>query len=359
MSIETPQSAIRLNNIQALRGIAALLVVLSHLFLIERKYSPDQLLGDWASFGFIGVDLFFVVSGFIMVHVAWNYRRGINACLEFLLARASRIYPLYWLVSIAVLLIWLIRPEIVFTSFDSQPNIWKSFALWPDSRAPLLTVGWTLVHEIFFYLIFALALLMRPKYLLPFLTIWVLILSLGIFGKFARISPLFSILFNPMSYEFLCGAFAGWVYKKYSGPFGIKTFALGLASLAIILLYVSQKNTNALESYSLRALYFSVPLTLIVYGQACMPAGRTIGMRALTRIGDWSYSLYLTHILSLSFAGRLWKPLVQHGLWDNIIALTISLGFALFISSLCWGFAEQLMLKQAKHFKKKLFSPPP
>ncbi len=359
MSIESPQNAVRLHNIQALRGIAVLLVVLSHLHQIENKYSPDQLLGNWANFGFIGVDLFFVISGFIMVHVAWNFRRGISACLEFLTARASRIYPLYWLVSLAVLMIWLTRPDIVFTSFDSQPNIWKSFALWPDNRAPLLTVGWTLVHEIFFYFVFALALLLKPKYLLPFLIMWGLTLSLGLLGKLDRLTPLLSILFNPMSYEFLCGALAGWVYKKHKGSLGIPIFALGLISLSIIIFYIFQNPANVLESYSLRALYFSVPLSLIIYGQACILAGTTIGAKVFTRIGDWSYSLYLTHILSLSVVGRLWKPLAQPGLWDNIIALTISLGFALFISSLSWKFAEQPMLKLAKNLRSKLFVGPP
>ena len=56
MTIETPQTKMRLTNIQALRGIAALLVVFSHLLIIELKYSPDQILGEWAQLGILGVD---------------------------------------------------------------------------------------------------------------------------------------------------------------------------------------------------------------------------------------------------------------------------------------------------------------
>jgi len=95
MSVESPPTIKRLDHIQALRGIAALMVVVSHLLIIERKYSVDQILGEWAVFGMAGVDLFFVISGFIMVYVMWDRPRGVKASAEFLWGRASRIYPLY------------------------------------------------------------------------------------------------------------------------------------------------------------------------------------------------------------------------------------------------------------------------
>jgi len=128
----------RLDHIQALRGIAALMVVVSHLLIIERKYSVDQILGDWAIYGMAGVDLFFVISGFIMVYVMWDRPRGPKAAGEFLWGRASRIYPLYWVVSLVLFALWLVRPDMVFSSIDAPPDIVKSFALFPDDREPMI-----------------------------------------------------------------------------------------------------------------------------------------------------------------------------------------------------------------------------
>ena len=98
-----------LNHVQALRGVAAFLVMLAHLYDSELKYSPDQLLGRWTIYGNAGVDLFFLISGFIMVYVTSNRDRGVKPAFEFLFSRACRIYPLYWIVTLAVFAVALIR----------------------------------------------------------------------------------------------------------------------------------------------------------------------------------------------------------------------------------------------------------
>ena len=83
----------QLRTIQVARGIAANLVVFSHLFLVETKYTAAGVLPAFTLYGIAGVDLFFVLSGFIMVAVAG---RDIGP-IEFLWRRATRIYPTYWL----------------------------------------------------------------------------------------------------------------------------------------------------------------------------------------------------------------------------------------------------------------------
>jgi len=138
----TSRAPHKLSNIQSLRGLAALLVVLTHLPVMEIKHSSDQILPAFFRFGISGVDLFFVISGFIMVYVTWNAPRAPKQSLKFLFARVSRIYPIYWLIAGAVFFAWSFKPDIT-TYNPVQTNIVKSFLLWPDQTLPMLKVAWT------------------------------------------------------------------------------------------------------------------------------------------------------------------------------------------------------------------------
>ena len=149
---------VRLVNIQALRGLAALMVVITHLPTMETKHAGDALLSQSVMLGISGVDLFFVISGFIMVYVTWQSQNSLRNAGEFLFARATRIYPIYWIVALALLAVGLVKPGLF--SFDpEQTSIVKSLALWPQDGFPMLKVAWTLIHEMYFYLVFALIIL--------------------------------------------------------------------------------------------------------------------------------------------------------------------------------------------------------
>lgn len=141
----------RFRNIQVARAIAANLVLLSHLRAIETKYGRGfVVLPDWAQWGACGVDLFFVVSGFIMATIAAR-----EACRTFIVSRLTRIFPPYWFYSGLVLVVSLAAPSMVNSSFGHPPSLWRSFLLIPDTTFPLLAVGWTLTHELYFYAGFA------------------------------------------------------------------------------------------------------------------------------------------------------------------------------------------------------------
>ncbi|MCF6220206.1 MAG: acyltransferase [Robiginitomaculum sp.] len=354
MSFETPAPANHLANIQSLRGIAALLVVFSHLLVIEGKYSPDQSLGSWMNFGQVGVDLFFVISGFIMVHVAMKMQRGGKSVMEFLFARFSRIYPLYWLVSAALLMVWLVRPDMVFSSFTTEPNIIKSFLLYPDTRDPLLAVGWTLIHEIGFYLIFALALLLKPKWLLPFLLLWAVVIGLGQYMGANTHSPLIALLFSPLTYEFLAGAFAGWVFHKWNAKFALPSLVLGLLLWAATLFVLISAGHSMIENHMGRAIHFALPASLTVYGLAGIKTNLPKWSQTL---GDWSYALYLTHVLTLTLLGRFWHIFAQDSLWDNIPTLTIMTIASIVVAGLTYKLAEKPMLNTAKTLRRRFFPP--
>jgi len=305
----------KLENIQALRGIAAILVMLSHLFVIEQKYAGDRLLSPKLELGMSGVDLFFVISGFIMVYITQfettpHQPRKIG---KFLFARATRIYPLYWLVSLALLGVWLVRPEIVFSSSDIAPNLLKSFFLWPDVVPPLLQVGWTLVHEMGFYLVFAVILLFKRKYLAPLLLLWAVIMIGAQFTLAPGLKPVSAIAFHPLSLEFIGGAFIGLFYTK---------------------LKLSQSIMTILLCYERRGIVFP---------------------KIIQRIGDWSYALYLTHILTLSVLGRIWAMFAQKSMIDNLIILPLLCVVSIGVAALTYYLFERPMIRAAKNIRRKLF----
>ena len=148
---------IKIQNIQALRGIAVLSVVFFHLLTIEQKYGGSKtILPDLLQFGMFGVDLFFVISGFVMVTVTRGKFQILKQASRFIYHRAARIYPTYWVYSILVLIVFLLQPSWVNNSQGNQANILASFLLFPSQTLPLVMVGWTLIHEIYFYLVFIL-----------------------------------------------------------------------------------------------------------------------------------------------------------------------------------------------------------
>src|SRR5258707_3388590 len=124
-------------NIQALRAIAANGVLISHLFIVEQKYSHGgTVLSANAHFGAFGVDLFFVISGFIKATIARN-----ASWHKFLFDRARRILPPYWFYTTLILIVSFYAPAYVNSSFERPPSIWRSYLLIPDSVGPLLAVG--------------------------------------------------------------------------------------------------------------------------------------------------------------------------------------------------------------------------
>ncbi len=368
MSIASPALSKRLEHIQALRGIAAVMVVLSHLLIVERKYSPDnisgQVLGDWALFGMVGVDLFFVISGFIMVWVMWERPRGIKAAAQFLWARAARIYPLYWLISLAVFGVYLVMPSAVFSSIDAQPSIWKSFALFPDTREPLLAVGWTLIHEMYFYCVFALIMLLPRRMLLPSLTLWsAVILGAGKLG-WPELGAVSKTVFSPLTFEFIAGALIGYGLRGY----GLKRFGhrknlllagfIAVAALVLIwglTLFLAQE--FILEGFqaepSLRVKYFIAAASASVLVFALRDISAAPVWKPLVVLGDWSYALYLSHILSLAVLGRVWQSVASEAskganLVGNAVVLIAMLALTITVAGLIYHFVERPIMNAVR-----------
>ena len=140
-------------SIQALRVIAAFMVLAFHVSLEVAKLTPAAVLTP----GSAGVDLFFVISGFVMLYSSERLFGRPWASAQFFKRRLVRIVPLYWLATTALVL--LVAP------FAGTKAVIASLLFWPypAGGAPLLNVGWTLNIEMFFYLVFAAALLAKSR----------------------------------------------------------------------------------------------------------------------------------------------------------------------------------------------------
>jgi exopolysaccharide production protein ExoZ len=298
-------------NIQALRAIAANGVLVWHLLIIERKYSHSgPVLPDDARFGAASVDLFFVISGFIMVMIARD-----ASGFSFLAGRARRILPPYWFYTTLVLLVSLAAPAIVNSSFEHPPSIWRSYLLIPNTVDPLLGVGWTLIHEMYFYLCFAVMLfLMRTRrFTLPFLLLgW----TAGVAALNALVhlldirDPVTAVVTHPLTLEFVFGAMTGILIQEKATRFAAPALAIGAVMLATA--FWTATDLVAAAGW-MRAVLLGLPCALIVYGAVALEVCAAPAAPGwLVALGDASYSTYLGHILVLSALGRLFAMLPSH-----------------------------------------------
>jgi len=352
----------KLQNVQALRAFAVLLVVGLHLLAVEVKYGQfDVLLPSFLRLGISGVDLFFVISGFIMVTVTADTHAGDfparqSGAWRFFYLRLSRIYPLYWLVTAVVLAIYLVHPTFLNVQHFSSSFVIHSFLLLPQAGLPLLMVGWSLVHEMYFYLVFTVFLLLPRKYLPYLLCAWLLAVIAG----FRHVNPFdpdqnqyLRFAFSPVTAEFIAGCFLALLMfetrrsraTKIYFPLALPCLFAGFASLLILWHYFSF-NTETIDVMGWTRVYlFTIPYVLMLYGALGMERNQQwLAPAWAVRIGDHSYSIYLTHILVLSLCGRIWKNFAMPGYLDNVVILSLAVFGVLLCGRLCFLWIEKPLL---------------
>lgn len=340
----------KLLSIQSLRGIAVLLVVVVHLRQFELRFSGDHgVLPPWTGHFQCGVDLFFVISGYVMVAISHGRKDSITAPAEFLARRALRILPLYWTVTLLMAAVAIVLPQFAPQRADSLvTTLIKSLALWPDRQAPLIGQGWSLIHEMYFYTVFAVGLMfqrIRPGFLL---LSWGLVAISGavIFGPITDQSvPWFRVAFHPMTVEFIAGALLAISHQN--GPLGAHRFSL----LAGTVLWICTLGLPEFERHGLlRPIWYGGSAVLILHGAIGIERLRTYSPpRILVQIGDASYSTYLWHLLIIFGAGSAWVRFFgAPSTWILKVVLIIFLGtLALGSGWILWNFLEVPMQRRA------------
>jgi exopolysaccharide production protein ExoZ len=278
-------------GIQYLRAIAALMVVFHH----ARNYFRGHHL-DFTSVGASGVDIFFVISGFVMAYSTQNFdnnrQLGVQAT-HFLQNRIVRIVPLYWLATL-----WQARGEIIngaITSGLVGDFFFIPRFLPPDNKFiwPILVPGWTLNYEMFFYAIFGIAMLKgKARYLIMFM-VFVTLALLGLFIHSGN--ALVSFYTSPLPLEFMFGVL---LYKLRN------TFMGRLSRNAAVVVLVAGFAVLAIENgFMTRVVADGIPAVFIV-GSAIV-VFNNVRLPLLRLLGDASYSIYITHVFALEFAMHL------------------------------------------------------
>lgn len=363
----TPPPPGRLLSLQAVRAVAASMVVVVHLAgptAFEAKVFGRSLLQPLWYPAMTGVDLFFVVSGFVMAVTAGGVLTGgaRSSLARFAWRRVSRVYPMYWAVSLALLAVVLVAPGLVHGNGEDTSLV-ASFLLLPQRGEALVMVGWTLVHEMGFYLVFALALLAarHGRWAGRAVLIgWSAFVVVGDLLLPDPASPWLAVATNPLNLEFGLGILAGVLVLRRRGSGGVLV-GLGLALLVPAWIDRSVQGP-LLEDGLVAALVVGTGCALLVAGLATLErAGRLRVPALLGRLGDSSYSLYLVHVpvvtLAALVADRL-LPRLEGGLGVVEQALVVALAFvACQVAGLvAHRLAEQPLLGLTRRLERRVTS---
>ena len=275
-------------NLQVLRAFAALIVVFVHL-------SPLLGVLGLPPFGAEGVSLFFVISGYIMVATTSTKPTSPG---RFLINRAVRIIPMYWIFTILVAIVGNLRPNLFANTVVSPLNVFRSLFFIPFVRAdgtlePLLFVGWTLNYEVAFYVLFALSLFVRNTHV-RVLAVVLSLATLVILGIMVPGERIWRFYTNQIILQFAAGmviALFNERLKKLTqrlSPFGALILALTVAGLLTF-------NTYLFPPVVSRTMAGMEAAILVAVAVGLEQTGQRLTWKPALAVGASSYSLYLSH----------------------------------------------------------------
>lgn len=339
-----------LGNVQALRAIAALMVVVVHAYAVESTYLPGR---PWTTpfhiLGTYGVDLFFVISGTVMLvsTASWFGERG--APRRFLARRATRIYPPYWIVTAFVLVAYLVVPTATGEHRSARPDILASFLVLPQRAEPLLVVGWTLSYELIFYVVFAAALAFRRRYLVVVATIWLLaVIAIGAFGPHAN--PWVRVLGSWFNLEFAFGMLIGAAVLRGAFVAPRTLFALAAVLVVAVCVATAYSGREYLDVAWWRPFAVAGPMALLVYASLGLERHGMLAPRWLRAQGDASYALYLWHVPVVGAIGLALHRIHLHGAPARLSIVVGGYALAIAVSFLAYAYVERPLLRLARRY---------
>ena len=337
-------------SIQHLRGIAALMVVSFHLLDPARGI----IYPTWTSHaGASGVDIFFVISGFIIYVSQSAEDRGAG---DFIRRRLMRIMPMYWLFTLV--LIGLHITAHLTASLSLAPwHVLQSFLLIPHfdpgspgDIQPLLVPGWTLQYELFFYTLFALGVMLLPTRRV----LWMSVVLVALVAAGALLHPKSAMglsYTSPRLLEFLAGVLLGVGARRWPERFpawGWIGVPVGLA-----LLVATDFSGPVWGPFWREAWGWGPPAALIVAGALCLDlTGNALKAPVLKTLGDASYSIYLSHLITLGVVRQAWRSVVHPSANPLVFAAFALVAFvaATGVGMVIYRFIERPLLKQLSAF---------
>jgi exopolysaccharide production protein ExoZ len=318
----------RSDTLQLMRFVAAALVLYSHhtFYYAERidaHFARSQL-------GPPGVALFFIISGLVMVASTQRVDRNGAGAISFISRRLIRVAPMYWIATTLKVAIALALPSLVVHNFF---DLWRSIASYffiptfniDGNAQPILGVGWTLIHEMYFYLIFSLA-LWAGRW--PALWTSLFIAAMTFWGMiFHPTSAPMQIATNPINLNFVIGMLAGEILvSKHSARWRWLPVTIVLAIAA-----VEWIKPGGLMPYVIQPVALVLAAAMLLAYRWKLPSN----MQVFVRLGESSYALYLFHTFySTALLLLLHKLLPQWSPWGNIwlsVAVAVPIGHGIYL----------------------------
>jgi len=286
----------KLRSVQYLRAFSALMVLTTH--------SLTYQLGDDAPYlhltSHMRMMLFFVISGFIMVYISGTEP---FSALTFLKRRAIRIVPLYWVFTIFTALLAALLPSLFQRTVFTWPHFLESLlfivheAPVTKSLSPILSLGWTLNYEIYFYIVFAMVAFMRAGPRLIALSI--LFISAWLVGLLAPpTNPVLPFYLNAFPLAFAAGTWVGWLFLNGEVTSNKRQLCtLGIAIVASFTIGITFPGALGFAGQ----FGWAIGLLLLVL----LLESKLGQWSLLEKLGDASYSLYLSHIFVVAAVVQL------------------------------------------------------
>jgi peptidoglycan/LPS O-acetylase OafA/YrhL len=344
--------------VQVLRAVAASMVVLHHAqhdaeavaAHLGRAFTRSDLL-PWLA----GVDIFFVISGFVMVHASVRLFGRIGARREFLTRRLIRIVPLYWASTTVYLAVVLVAPHVLNSDAPTWWQIAASYLFIPYMRAdgfvqPVYSLGWTLNFEMFFYLVFAAAIMLPRRWAVAAASAGLVALVAG--NRYLGPWPLpLGFWGDTIVLEFVLGMGLALIRAQGLRLPGLARLALTASGFFLLHLDLSAADGGVVPQF----LGYGIPAVLIV---AAAVLGRETGRppvfeRGLVALGDASYALYLLHPFAIRALGQMEArtPLGAFlGPW-GFVALAYLAAVGLALAAHRWG--ERPLLDRLRRLRRR------
>ncbi len=328
----TETGKIQIGSLQILRAAAALSVFFFHYF----AYLQVELgVFDINHFevGAFGVDIFFVVSGFIICYASEQE----HSPVKFMLKRMSRILPLYYLLTLGIFAVALVAPHLLYSTTANLDNLVKSLLFIPYAKEnglvqPLLFLGWTLNYEMFFYLVFALSMFAGRFRIYVVLAIISALVAYGALAEPTSVPVQFFT--SEIMMNFAWGCLAYLVYRH--SPALLKA-ARPLWLVAIVVMLLQNHVPVGLP----RSICFGLPAMVLLLGLLTTPVRDGPVSRFFVSLGDASYSLYLIHPYILQALFKILIPAIGISWWSIALFSVLAFGIAVVACTLMFRLVER------------------
>ncbi|NMD70855.1 acyltransferase [Bacillus sp. DNRA2] len=339
-----------LNLIQFSRALVPLFVLLFHAEAFMHIYFDYDFLKlqDVPKSG--GVYYFFALSGFMIYYIYQSDFGNPKKLRDFLVSRFIRIYPIYWILSLCVLPVYFMYPSFGQGNEHELNTIITSFLLFPNENEPILSVAWSLVYTVFFYLVFGINFIKNKTVSRLVLLSWALV-SLGFSAKFFTSAKYYiNFLFNGNNLVFLVGVLCAFIVMKIKLP---RLVAWSIVIIGIFGFPFAWFNTQYQLSHLSLQFITSLASGLLILGLSSIDLQSEINIPTFAKyLGDASFSIYLTHFLIMSVLCKFFSStsiLAGHYFFISVLLLCVATIGGCFV----YTFLEKPLNRSIKAFRSK------